>query len=142
MAILDELEIDHGALRGAIVTLRETLTEAETCDIVAARLQSLLGLMSRHLQEEENALIPYGERVRWIEREQALHDHAEPAVVLRDLQVLFSAWRVAPTQTLIIHLCRLLDELREWLDEEQRDIFPALKFAAGTVNAGGHDANP
>ena len=139
MTVLNELHSDHEALRRALAELRAALTRSNTCDAVQARLHALLGLLSGHLRREEGALIPYTNRLHAVLRQQTLRDHAEPHVVLEDLEVLFSAWRLAPTETLIIHLCRLLDELRERLDEEERDVFPVLMSAA--VDTGGDDAD-
>ena len=129
MSGVEALAHDHEALRQALVSVEGALARAEASGSIEARLSALRGLLARHLQREAAALLPYADRLEGILRAQRFQDHAEPQVVLRDLNVFCSAWGVPSTEALLLHLRRLLDELRERLEEEEREVFPVLETA-------------
>ena len=74
-------------------------------------------------------LAPYDSHIQAVLKADRLRDHAEPKIVLRDLGMLFSAWRHVPTGLLAIHLTHLIDELRECFDEEEQRVFPIVEHA-------------
>jgi hemerythrin-like domain-containing protein len=127
MSPVNRLQREHEALRRTLSSARDAITVAELSEIVQARLRALTRLLTRHLRREEAAWHPYLDRLEAAQRALALSDHAEPHILLRDLEALIAAWRLHPTETLAIHLWRLLDELQERLDEEERELFPVME---------------
>ena len=124
---VEELRHDHEALRRALADVERLLTAPGTGDVTQAKYRFLMRLLERHLQREAEVIAPYASRIAAALSSHPLHDHAPPRVVLRDLGVLFSAKRMVPTGPLVIHLCRLLDELRESLVDEEREVFPIVQ---------------
>jgi hypothetical protein len=72
---------------------------------------------------------PYAEQLEALHKASRGQDHVNPEVVRRDLEAIFCAWRHAPNATVIAHLCRLVHELEEELDEEEEEFFPAVEHA-------------
>jgi hypothetical protein len=99
-----------------------------TEDTVAVRseYESLARLLATHLAREATAVAPYANRIR-MARRSAEADRADVAVVQRDLRLLWEAWETTPLSLLLVHLHQLLDELRECLDEEEREVFPLMQ---------------
>ena len=130
MAHLEMLRKDHLALRQALAELEEVLRAARPQEAVVCRCQLLAQRLQSHILQEEETLAPYAERIQAAMREHRLPDHADSKVVLRDLQELLSSWRFAyAAGSLLVHLSRLLDELREYLDEEERETLPIATAA-------------
>lgn len=127
MDAVEELRHDHEALRRALAGVEAILTGADTGETAVAKCRFLMRLLERHLEHEEAVTAPYASRIAESVHARALHDYAPPRVVLRDLGVLFAARRMVPTGPLVIHLCRLLDELRESLADEEREVFPVVQ---------------
>lgn len=129
MDALEELRHDHEVLRRALAEVETILIAPGAGDVAQAKCRFLMRLLERHLQHEEEVTAPYASRIAASLKGHPLHDHAPPRVVLRDLGVLFSAKRMVPTGLLVVHLCRLLDEIRESLADEEREMFPAVQHA-------------
>lgn len=129
MVTVEELRSDHQAIRELLVGLRSAVAASATPDVVEERLGILRQLLHQHLQREAEAWHPCAAQLQRVCWAQGLADCGEPEVVLRDLEALALAWRLHPTQTLALHMERLLDELRERLDEEEQEFFPVM--AAG-----------
>lgn len=130
MATIEELRADHATLRRVLTELAEAVTITRPRDAVQAAYALSLRLLTAHLQREEQLMSRHLEHIRSALRAHTLQDDVDPYVVLRDLQTLFAAWRECPTSSLIIHLRRLIEELRERFEEEEREIFPVVEHAA------------
>ena len=137
MSAVDVLRRDHQALRRVVAHVGRVLAASQAPDILRARCRSLVRALRAHARHEEQVLAPYASRIQVALRDRASRDHAELAVVLRDLDALFAAWHAVPEGPTLIHLCRLLDEVRELLDEEERELFPVAEFAAMGIPAEG-----
>jgi hypothetical protein len=82
------------ALCQGLIDLRAALLRPGPADIIRRQGEALLQLLAR-----------------------------EPGGAARDLGLLLAAWRSSPTQTVVLHLCRLLDELRQQFELQAR-LFP------------------
>ena len=129
MATFYELKAEHDALRRALSEFEKLLETSNPQDAMQAVYRSLIHLLETHIRKEEVMVAPYARRIQRVLRSHALGDRVEPRVLLRDLSALFSAWHVAPSGALMTHLCHLLEELRECLEEEEHDVFPIVQQA-------------
>ncbi|MBI2104101.1 MAG: hypothetical protein HYT90_00770 [Candidatus Omnitrophica bacterium] len=128
MWTVDDLEADHGVLREAVTQLEAMLTAPVQIDRVEVAHGILVRLLEGHLRKAKELAAPCALRIEATVKQHVPFDRADAEVVERDLDVLKSAWRVVPTGALVNHLCRLLEELREGLEEEARDVFPVLRY--------------
>ena len=127
MTTVEALEQDHAALRRELADVEHVLTVPGTPDAAQATCRRLLKDLERHLRREEDVLAPYAGQVAGLLRSRALRDYAPPRVVLGDLGTLFKVLRIVPTGLLVTHLCRLLEELRESMADEEQGVFPVVK---------------
>ena len=125
MSDIEVLRNDHDALREAIEALRAALVKVSYIEIVETRYRLLAGLVATHLRREGAVLRPHAGHRLAVAKSGV--ECASPDVLLRELELLFSAWRATPTSILALHICRLLDELRERLAQEERELFPVLE---------------
>ena len=133
MSTLEELRKEQDTLRQALVQLERVLVVSIAPEAVQQQCRSVMGLLQVYVQKEEEAVALYANRIQAVMRQQGTYDHADPRVVLHDLRALTTVWASAPTREFMIHLRRLMDELRERLEEEERDIFPVVESAEAGV---------
>lgn len=129
MLSVEALQVEHQLLRRALSAFQDVLADSQPSDRAQHLYQAIVELLEEHLRKEERITAAYDSRIQAIRRADRLHDHAEARIVLRDLKVLFSAWRHVPTRLLAIHLTRLIDELRECCDDEEQRVFPIVEQA-------------
>lgn len=133
MPSVEELQAEHRLIRHTLSAFQEVLVHSQASEMAQDVHQAVIELLEAHLRKEEQATAPYENRIQAVLRADRLCDHAEPRVVLRDIERLFSAWRYVPMGLLAIHLTRLIDELRECFDEEERWVFPIVQCAQRSV---------
>jgi hemerythrin-like domain-containing protein len=129
MASVEALQAEHRLIRHTLSAFQEVLANSQPSEVAQDIHQAVVELLEAHIRKEEQVMAPYGSQIQAVRRADALRDHVEPTVVLRDLGVLFSAWQHVPTGLLAIHLTHLIDELRECFDEEERRVFPIVEHA-------------
>jgi hemerythrin-like domain-containing protein len=129
MPSVEELQAEHRLIRHTLSALQEVLQNTQPSDVAQDIHQAAVELLKAHLRKEAQATAPYGSQLQAIRHAAALRDHAEPAVVLRDIGALFTAWRHVPTGLLAIHLMHLIDELRECFNDEEQEVFPVIEHA-------------
>ncbi len=130
MPSVEELQAEHRLIRHTLSVFQEVLADSQPAEVAQDVHQAIVELLEAHLRKEEQTTAPYEGRIQAVLRATRLPDHAEPKVVLRDLGMLFAAWRHVPTGLLTIHLRHLIDELRECFEEEEHQVFPIVEHAA------------
>jgi iron-sulfur cluster repair protein YtfE (RIC family) len=90
---------------------------------------ALAKILNQHIKREESALRPYSNRVRAVLRRREHQDHADQHRVLRDMHALLQPGTMMPVSLVVPRLVHLIDELREHMAEEERDIFPTVDRA-------------
>ena len=134
----------HHALRQAVARFQELLKLSEQAGSAEDTHGEVMRLLDDHLQNVKSILHSHSRRVEAVLKEHQLTDHAEPEAIRRDLERLWPVWQLLPTGGTALCLSRLLDELQEELDEEERDLLPVLKQeeAEAVVSEGRFDGNP
>lgn len=129
MLSVEALQVEHQLLRRTLSAFQDVLANSQPSDRAQHLYQAVVELLEEHLRKEERVTAADDSQIQAIRRADRLHDHAEAHIVFRDLEALFSAWRHVPTGLLAIHLTRLIDELRECFDDEERRVFPIVEQA-------------
>ena len=129
MPNVEELQAEHRLIRHTLSALQEALVNSQPSDVAQDVHQAVVELLEAHLRKEEQMMALYDSQIQAVRRADLVRDHAEPKIVLRDLGMLFAAWRHVPTGLLAIHLTHLIDELRECFDEEEQRVFPIVQHA-------------
>lgn len=129
MAGVQDLQHDHEGLRRALIHLRDAVREGQDAASLWMKISILTGLLQRHLERERRVSFACCGATPSVPRQPCPHEVAEPHVLLRELQGLLAVWQQQPLGPVAIHLLRLLDELWQELDLEERDLFPRLRHA-------------
>ncbi len=129
MSNVEELQAEHRLIRHTLLAFQEVLANSQSSDVAQDVHQAVVELLEAHLRKEEQVTAPYDRQIQAALRADRRRDHAEPKIVLRDVGMLFSAWRHVPTRLLAIHLTHLIDELRECFDDEEQRVFPIVAHA-------------
>ena len=137
MAVTEPLKKDHEVLRRKLEFLEAALQVApQSVFVLRDMCHSLTKMLDTHIRREEQALSPYTNRIRAILRYRAGQDHADQQVVLRDINTMLLAGIKMPTSTVVNRLSHLIEELREHMAEEEREVFPAVEKAEEEVRPG------
>lgn len=128
MAVTAALRKDHDILRTTLECLEAALRVAPEQPLVLRDIccQAFTRVLDRHIKREEAALKPYRHRVQRILRQRERQDHADQRRVLRDLNALLLQGVTVPAGTIAPRFFHLIDELREHMAEEEREIFPTV----------------
>ena len=129
MTNLDALRHDHEVLRRVGEALEHTLAASASSAVTCQLCATLVRLLEQHLQREQAALAPHAQRLQVVLHHQCCSDHADPRVVLRDLRWLLAPEACGCSAAGMVHLHRLLEELREEFAEEEREVFPLVESA-------------
>lgn len=129
MATVEDLQHDHDALRRALIHLRDAAREGRDAPGLRAKVSILAGLLRRHLERERQVSLVCCGAPPLVSHQPCPHDVAEPHVLLGELQALLTVWPQRLLGPVAIHALRLLDELWQELDDEERDLFPRLRHA-------------
>jgi iron-sulfur cluster repair protein YtfE (RIC family) len=137
MAVTGTLRKDHEVLRRKLEFLETALQVApQSVFVLRDMCHSLTKMLEAHIRREEQALAPYGNRIRAILQYQAGEDHADQRTVLRDINTMLLAGIKMPTSRVVNRLSHLIEELREHMAEEERELFPAIDKAEAEVRSG------
>lgn len=124
MSELEGLCVGHQQLADSVTLLEDALRGAQGPQSIHEICHVLVRRLDTHLREEGDLMERSCCRLSRVP-----YDHVDAQAVLRDLDRLFLAQGQVPTGVLVDALWRLLQELREYLGEEEREILPALRYA-------------
>ncbi|MDP3723561.1 MAG: hemerythrin domain-containing protein [Candidatus Omnitrophota bacterium] len=137
MAVTAMLKKDHEVLRRKLEFIETALCVApQSVFVLREMCHSLTKMLDAHIRREEQALLPYANRVQAILRYRAGEDHADQQQVLRDINTMLLAGIKMPTSTVVNRLSHLIAELREHMAEEEHEVFPAIEKAEEEVQWG------
>ena len=123
------LRKDHASLRRQLALLEARLATPDTLALIRGMCASLSRILTEHIRKEARALAPYSNRLHAVLQQRFLDDHEDEQVVLRELNALVASGAQVSTGALIRYLSRLIEELREHMDEEERSLFPVVDRA-------------
>ena len=124
------LKKDHEILRRKLDFLEAALQVApQSVFVLREMCHSLTRMLDEHIHREDEALMPYANRIRGILRYRADQDHADQRLILRDVNALLLLGLKMPTSKVVTLLSHLIEELREHMAEEEREVFPAVEKA-------------
>ena len=130
MAVTAVLKKDHEVLRRKLEFIETALQVApQSVFVLREMCHSRTKMLNAHIRREEQALMPYANRIRAILRYREGHDHADQQQVLGDINTMLLAGIKMPTSTVVARLSHLIEELREHMAEEEREVFPAVDAA-------------
>ena len=130
MAVTTMLKKDHEVLRRKLEFLEAALQVTPQMPFVLREMcHSLARILDEHIHREDEALMPYANRIRTILRYRADQDHADQRLILRDVNALLLLGIKMPTGKVVSLLSHLIEELREHMAEEEREVFPAVDEA-------------
>jgi len=130
MTVTAVLRKDHDILRSKLVFLEAALRVVPQPPCILHEIGCALAkILNQHIKREASALRPYSNRVRAVLRRREHQDHADQHRVLRDINALLQQGMTMPGSTVVPRLVHLIDELREHMAEEERDIFPTVDRA-------------
>ena len=130
MAVTTMLKKDHEVLRRKLGFLEAALQVAPQSPFVLREMcHSLTRMLDEHIHREDEALMPYANRIRAILRYRADQDHADQRLILLDVNALLLQGIKMPTSKVVNLLSHLIEELREHMAEEEREVFPAVEGA-------------
>jgi len=137
MTVTTMLKKDHEVLRRKLEFLETALQVApQSVFVLRDMCHSLTKMLEAHIRREEQAMAPYSNRIRAILQYQAGEDHADQRTVLRDVNTMLLGGIKMPTSIVVDRLSHLIEELREHMAEEEREIFPAIDKAEEAVRLG------
>ena len=130
MAVTTMLKKDHEVLRRKLEFLEAALQVApQSVFVLREMCYSLTKMLDAHIRREEEALTPYTNRILAILRYRADQDHADQRLILRDVNALLLQGIKMPPSKVVSLLAHLIEELREHMAEEEREVFPAVDEA-------------
>lgn len=134
MGATAELKQNHKTLQDRLSVVAAGLrTVPPTPKMVRGMCQTLAQVLEQHIAREEQLLAPYAHRLQPVWREQQGYDHADWHAVLQDLTVLRDLDETTPMPLAASYMSQLVEELREHLAEEEREIFPVVAWAETEV---------
>ena len=143
MAVTTMLKKDHEVLRRKLEFLEAALQVAPQSPFVLREMcHSLTRMLDEHIHREDEALMPYANRIRAILHYRADQDHADQRLILRDVNALLLQGLKMPTSKVVSLLSHLIEELREHMAEEEREVFPAVEQAEGEQPSPGEALRP
>lgn len=126
--LLDSLRDDHRLLRAEAAELEAVLRKTpDTSEALRQRADPLVQLLQAHVTRADQVLAPFRHLIRMPSQRRAGQDHADSRTVLRDLQALVAGRWTVMSEEAATHLSCLIQELRESLDEEERELFPVIE---------------
>ena len=127
MGATEMLKHDHQILRAKLKLLESAMQLLpESTFVLREMCWSLARMLEQHIQREVEVLRPYRNRIQALTNERMAEEHADQQIVLQDVNaLLLGGMRVQANEVLPL-LSKLLDELREHMDEEERHVFPLV----------------
>jgi len=127
MGVTESLRKDHQILRAELRLLEGAMRVAPEAQFVLREMcWSLARMLEDHIWHEAEALRPYSGQIQGLMQARMARDHADQEIILRDVNILLLGRIKAPTSQIVLPLGHLIDELREHMDEEERELFPVI----------------
>jgi hemerythrin-like domain-containing protein len=127
MGVTELLTQDHKFLRAELRLLEAAMRMGPEAPFVLREMcASLASMLEDHIWHEAEALRPYCDRIEAFRRERMAREHADQQIVLRDVNTLLLGGMNAPVNRVAPSLTQLMEELREHMDEEERELFPLV----------------
>jgi len=131
MGATEVLRKDHQLLREKLEFLEAAMQVAPEAQFALREMcWSLARVLDAHIKREEQVLAPYGNRIAALTQYHLAQDHADQRVVLRDVNALLLGGIKTPVSRVMPPLSHLIDELREHMEEEEREVFPVVDRVA------------
>jgi iron-sulfur cluster repair protein YtfE (RIC family) len=131
MGATEVLRKDHQLLREKLEFLEAAMQVAPEAQFALREMcWSLARVLDEHIKREEQVLAPYGNRIAALTQYHLAQDHADQRVVLRDVNALLLGGIKTPVSRVMPPLSHLIDELREHMEEEEREVFPVVDRVA------------
>ena len=132
MGVTEFLRSDHEQLRKQLDSLEGAMRVAPEAHFALRRLCfSLTPMLDEHIKREEDVLAPYRDRIQALSNNRSSQDRADQRGVLKGINLLLLDGLKAPVGVVVTHLTRLVDELREHMNELEREVFPVVNRLAG-----------
>ena len=127
MSLTEMLRRDHQLLRRKLEFLESAMQLApETQFVLREMCWSLAHMLTEHIRHENEVLRPYSNRIKAFTHWWMAQDHADQQIVLRDINALLLGGMKAPISRVVPPLTHLIEELREHMEEEEREVFPMV----------------
>ena len=132
MGATESLRREHQILRANLRLLEAAMQMVpETSLVLREMCGSLARMLEDHIWHEAEALRPYSGQIQGLMQARMARDHADQQIVLRDVNALLFVGIKAPVSRVVPPLAHLIEELREHMDEEERELFPVIDRFAG-----------
>ena len=124
MSLTEPVRKDHRILRAKLRLLEAAMRVAPEAQFVLREMcWSLAQMLDDHIKHEIEVLQPYRNRIQALTQEHMAQEHADQQVVLRDVNALLLRGLYAPMSKVVPPLAHLIEELREHMDQEEREVF-------------------
>ena len=132
MGVTEFLRSDHEQLRTQLDSLEGAMRIAPEAQFALRELCfSLTRMLDEHIQREKEALAPYRDRIQALINNRSSQDRADQRGVLKGIDLLLLDGLKAPVGRVVTQLVRLVDELREHMNEVERKVSPVVNRLAG-----------
>ena len=127
MSLTEPVRKDHRILRAKLRLLEAAMRVAPEAQFVLREMcWSLAQMLDDHIKHEIEVLQPYRNRIQALTQEHMAQEHADQQVVLRDVNALLLRGLHTPMSKVVPPLAHLIEELREHMDQEEREVFPIV----------------
>mgnify|MGYP001603036910 FL=1 len=127
MSLTEPVRKDHQILRAKLRLLEAAMRVAPEAQFVLREMcWSLAQMLDDHIKHEIEVLQPYRNRIQALTQEHMAQEHADQQVVLRDVNALLLRGLHTPMSKVVPPLAHLIEELREHMDQEEREVFPIV----------------
>ena len=132
MGLTEFLRSDHEQLRTQLDSLEGAMRVAPEAQFALREMCfSLTRMLDEHIKREKEALAPYRDRIQALITSRFSQDRADQSGVLNGVNILLLEGLKAPVGVVVTRLARLVDELREYMNELECEVFPLVNRLAG-----------
>ena len=132
MGVTELLRSDHEQLRKQLDSLEGAMRVAPEAQFALREMCfSLTRMLGEHIKREKEALVPYRDRIQALINNRSSQDRADQRGALKGINLLLLDGLKAPVGRVVTQLARLVDELREHMNELEREVFPVVNRLAG-----------
>ncbi len=132
MGVTELLRSDHEQLRKQLDSLEGAMRVAPEAQFALREMCfSLTRMLGEHIKREKEALVPYRDRIQALINNRSSQDRADQRGALKGINLLLLDGLKAPVGRVVTQLARLVDELREHMNELEREVFPLVNRLAG-----------
>ena len=132
MGVTEFLRSDHEQLRTQLNSLEGAMRVAPEAQFVLREMCfSLTCMLEEHIKREKEALAPYRDQIEALSNNRFSQDRADQRGVLKGINLLLFDGLKAPVGRVVTRLARLVDELREHMNEVEREVLPLIDHLVG-----------